>query len=1834
MPGLSSIDLLLAEEVLVPDRIQVEEELEQLVDTDDEEENFKKKKKKTKRVIVRKKHNRKKNRKHVQFSTPESVSIPPLELEILQDDSSDEPVFLRYNGTLNEIDQEKQEILLSETTRDIAVALPYESVDTTRLPVSTPHGIVVACQIVCPQASRTIREAMTAAVLHEKTMGIALVRRGDVWHFQFYLCPAAFPLCHPSFVPVHASTMAWRSKRLRPVVDLRMVLETIFSIDVAPTNHSAMPPSAKQVYSFTDNVQLTAAMKNEPHEPLSIPGLVPTLRPYQEHAVRWMLQRERGTGVVGEEWKLAWLVLSDSSTEAMSLTQWKGSENVLLYCPFMGWLAQSIQEARTMSVAPFSITRGGILAESMGLGKTVEVLACILANPRPLEDYSQPNQTSLAKRKLVFDDDSSGEMCTSAIKTEPDRVDNEANDAKKRKVGIVEDIVDFAEVEDESDENSESSDKVKPLPVASTYADVSGVSEQDSRARFTVVTPDLTKAKAAEEERWLDDDTVGSCICSRLICFSNSHNMLSKAQPIVLCRSCEEPMHLLCASFDTENEMRRQTKALNLRQRFTNLTIECGLCDEHFCPSCLFASKTKFKSAATLIVTPAAIMNQWTREIKRHALKEHGKNLNVLIYEGINRVSKMQSARKSDASIKFLHPKTLAEADIVLMTFDALMTDLGHSDENKFIASREEESSFVSQCNLRRRKRYRVVPSPLQSIEWWRVCLDEAQRVETPTAASARMALKLDATNRWCVSGTPIGRGKLEDLFGLLLFLRVEPFCHKAWFTKCFSSSSPQWNIGDRIEYLLRHVFWRSTKALECVREQMGVPEQVESRVVLHFSSIEKHFYERQLEEILATIGDVAERAKAGRKRKAVQIQLLADRLHRLRAACCHPQVGSSGLSHSAKRRCAGFTGQESEKGLASRVMTMSQILDRFIDDARQKCEESQRLAILHTNGMAAISRLKVEAKARGVDVKESNAQLLRESCRLYQESLDLGEENARPSLTTGEAFLTGCTGFRNTQRQLRNGSFVADWEVSTYPNELWTRVDFSATRNLIQMRLRPITRIPQEVLNETSQNFTWQCLLPREVVLQVSSAAVGGEFVDVASLVLPLSNRSETPSWETAGGFRTNKSKSWRVMIRSFYADGGKSPSALDANTLSRGIYAGLEVELYEADIANDSLQRLHCLHNASVSLGMLLDLKHDEDPVDIIKEKIAKMKIEEEKIESLYMDVLRSVHAECNRRLREENHERKKLESELRRIGPSTRTKSMKDCWEDNWWDDFLVLLRLHGNEQEQKAFCEKIAQDMDGYLRTTVDTTNSDGIIAFPEFSDINGFRVALNSRIERIRDGIGGKSNRTSRRAQEAILEDTSPNVLTNKVLRFRCPVGGHNKCMQSILRLSDSPNDEERFENSHCSVCKADWLQTGPKCHHCKIGEDLEELAPDRVTLLVMTSLHSMIKGPFGMSFLKKSTDTGISERARLFGEVMEAERRERAAAWRMWRTHLDLLNDLDELGQCKSSMRLSYEGEDLTTLRDDQLNAIVIPVDVHARYYDHAAKAAMFMGDLRRAKDTLRFLKNQSMEEGQQGNNENEEDRCVLCLSGFGSERAVLRCGHSYHLSPCLEDLKARSRLIVCPMRCRIRTDPNEVMIATSKRADDGSRSLRAVKGSWGTKVTRLVADVLDIRDKGEKGVVFSQWEDMLDIVQQAMMENGVSFARATSMRQIGSSSETFLRDRDCTLLLLNVKNGAEGLTLLEATHVFMVEPLLNCGLDSQAINRVHRIGQNKKTYVHRYLIEDTIEMKIDKLRAEHQEEDQLEDSINESKKPGTIRAGGIDGGFRSEQELLSVLQP
>lgn len=77
--------------------------------------------------------------------------------------------------------------------------------------------------------------------------------------------------------------------------------------------------------------------------------------------------------------------------------------------------------------------------------------------------------------------------------------------------------------------------------------------------------------------------------------------------------------------------------------------------------------------------------------------------------------------------------------------------------------------------------RYPVTPTVLTKINWWRLCLDEAQMVESNTSSVTEMAMRIRAQHRWCITGTPIQR-KFDDMYGLLRFLRANPFDVYRWW--------------------------------------------------------------------------------------------------------------------------------------------------------------------------------------------------------------------------------------------------------------------------------------------------------------------------------------------------------------------------------------------------------------------------------------------------------------------------------------------------------------------------------------------------------------------------------------------------------------------------------------------------------------------------------------------------------------------------------------------------------------------------------------------------------------------------------------------------------------------------------------------------------------------------------------------------------------------------------------------------------------------------------------------------------------------------------------------
>lgn len=114
------------------------------------------------------------------------------------------------------------------------------------------------------------------------------------------------------------------------------------------------------------------------------------------------------------------------------------------------------------------------------------------------------------------------------------------------------------------------------------------------------------------------------------------------------------------------------------------------------------------------------------------------------------------------------------------------------------------------------------------------------------------------------------------------------------------------------------------------------------------------------------------------------------------------------------------------------------------------------------------------------------------------------------------------------------------------------------------------------------------------------------------------------------------------------------------------------------------------------------------------------------------------------------------------------------------------------------------------------------------------------------------------------------------------------------------------------------------------------------------------------------------------------------------------------------------------------------------------------------------------------------------------------------------------------------------------------------------------------------------KILIFSHWDMILFMLARALDENSITYC--TKGTKFYKDIEEFKDySNDITCMLLPLKYGSKGLNLVEATHVFLVEPILNPGEELQAVGRVHRIGQTKPTFVHRFIVQDTIEETIHK---------------------------------------------
>eukprot|EP00814_Leptocylindrus_danicus_P022439 CAMPEP_0116044192 /NCGR_PEP_ID=MMETSP0321-20121206/26858_1 /TAXON_ID=163516 /ORGANISM="Leptocylindrus danicus var. danicus, Strain B650" /LENGTH=157 /DNA_ID=CAMNT_0003525251 /DNA_START=505 /DNA_END=978 /DNA_ORIENTATION=+ len=84
------------------------------------------------------------------------------------------------------------------------------------------------------------------------------------------------------------------------------------------------------------------------------------------------------------------------------------------------------------------------------------------------------------------------------------------------------------------------------------------------------------------------------------------------------------------------------------------------------------------------------------------------------------------------------------------------------------------------------------------------------------------------------------------------------------------------------------------------------------------------------------------------------------------------------------------------------------------------------------------------------------------------------------------------------------------------------------------------------------------------------------------------------------------------------------------------------------------------------------------------------------------------------------------------------------------------------------------------------------------------------------------------------------------------------------------------------------------------------------------------------------------------------------------------------------------------------------------------------------------------------------------------------------------------------------------------------------------------------------------------------------------------SMKDRAKALRDFQNDPPTTVFLLSMRAGAVGINLTQANRVFFMEPALNPALVTQAVGRVHRIGQTRQVQIVRLVMKDSIEERME----------------------------------------------
>lgn len=1209
------------------------------------------------------------------------------------------------------------------------------------------------------------------------------------------------------------------------------------------------------------------------------------------------------------------------------------------------------------------------------------------------------------------------------------------------------------------------------------------------------------------------------------------------------------------------------------------------------------SNKTITKSKTTLIIAPDSILKQWVKEIVNLA-----PSLAVTIYGGI---LKYPSPLKNNA---YLISEYLRNFDVVFTTYSTISKELDYalySANKKPTRNRpnrkkydeygqimveepieyEEESGsrntlteeellreyqlkFQLSLPLKKPKianekstenqentdyerilldeyelafRHNRIPSiykendyqsPLMLCQFWRVVLDEVQMVSSKLSRAFQSSALIPRFHAWGVSGTPIKKN-LSDLHSILNFLKFEPFCNnnlKCWDKLVLKDFDDGCN--DFVK-LWTSVALRHSKAM--VHDDIKLPPQHRVLLTLPFNPVEQENYNLILEECLSAIClDVnGNPISEDWEPSSTVLSYMRLWLIRLRQICCNPQIGKLNLS-SRKYRSKNYYLNGGVNSILQ-LKTLNDVLDDMLSTASEGIIDSERSIVQSYMDWAQLEEYIFHPKTALSYLKWGTMQSEIILKRL-QKLLEINISNYKE--------------YGNEHNIILN-EIIDDDEIGTFEGSLKSgRNDdlekYSDKIRNIRLRIRSWHILLHKFYFLTASCY-FQCY-NKEYKEKIEKQKID----DISSGYKELENIMNGDKCQQSIDLSMLM---YKIEVKKPDSEISKLEESLDNEpNINVEKYQYLELQYYSLaesirqTILKSSLANvLKVLNIRILSRGWYKEADFIDEGETLLPKTSRKFFKLLPLIDSSYLTEL-SYSMQVKVFLDKFHSIANRLNEQANLI--------------NQWTNDLINILSKplltsdkdpNGDEYEESINDQDHASSLLIVLTQILNDRN-DLLIGNEGYEKITSIKKAQE------------------RQEQQLEIENVSDREFITNLLIAKNSLKARTKysLLELVLELKDFELD----------------MQPGSDDGDNKIISAQSE---------VFEILASRVRNIFENQ--KLANTLIIRELTVNCNSVFNAR--------------IDYFKQLQQISDSVKPPTYSFTQDNLTS---DM---------IHLKYVQLSQNFNNYNQTLDKAVAKFRYLR--TLVDFNEKPEDDESLMCIICRSTI-TIGSLTQCGHKY-CNHCLSHWLMNSRS--CPM-CKTSISMSTVYNFTHYKPDLKLNQIQdndlldkvhsnlysiykpmsrstiqeiqniLLKNSYSSKVDMIVKQVLYLKGKNPQVqiVIFSQWQELLYILGTAFQASEISYlaSHGTLTPEVGagrrgSKYDTVEKFKDklngITCFLLNARAQASGLTLINATHIFLCEPLVNTSLELQAISRIHRIGQTKETTVWMFAIENTVEENI-----------------------------------------------